>query len=112
MEHAVQHSSTNRPSEQSIILEEYLFSALFLSIANSRKYDVDHLYDAYLSNFSTPEEEISLVTAFKQVMDKIITIEKYPDSFHYLAAFHAYLNLGKMLGFQLGRNRTSVHQKK
>jgi len=94
------HWSTKGPSEQSVILEEYVDSLhFFLSIANSRNYDVDHLYDVYLSDFNGTEEEISLVTAFKQVMAKTITMEKNRDPFHYIAAFHAYLTLGKMLGF-------------
>lgn len=94
------HWSTKGPSEQSVILEEYVDSLhFFLSIANSRKYDVDHLYRTYLQDFQPKAEEVSLVYAFKLVMEKIIMMENHPDRFHYMDSFHAYLNLGRMLGF-------------
>jgi dimeric dUTPase (all-alpha-NTP-PPase superfamily) len=94
------HWSTKGPSEESVLLEEYVDSLhFFLSIANDRQYDVDHLYAIYERDFNSPEGPITLVTAFIDIMEKIILMEKKPDSYHYIDAFSAYLNLGKLLGF-------------
>jgi dimeric dUTPase (all-alpha-NTP-PPase superfamily) len=93
------HWSTKGPSEQSILLEEYVDSLhFFLSIANSHEFDVDHLYKAYEKDFEY-EIEISLVSAFKEIMAKILLMEKRKTPYHYIDAFSAYLNIGKMLGF-------------
>lgn len=93
------HWSTKGPSEQSVLLEEYVDSLhFFLSIANSREFDVDRLYMAYEKDFAY-EIEISLVSAFKEIMEKILLMEKILTPYHYIDAFSAYLNIGKMLGF-------------
>jgi dimeric dUTPase (all-alpha-NTP-PPase superfamily) len=94
------HWSTKGPSEENVILEEYVDSLhFFLSIANGQLYDVDRLYGNYIENFQPNTKKMSLVTAFKDIMMKILVMEKKQDSFHYIDAFSAYLNLGKMLGF-------------
>ncbi|WP_338469316.1 dUTP diphosphatase [Niallia sp. XMNu-256] len=94
------HWSNKGPSENNILIEEYVDSLhFFLSIANDRQYDVEHLYKVYVSDFEVQQQETSLVTAFKEVMAKILTMEQNQDPFHYIQAFAAYLNLGKMLGF-------------
>jgi dimeric dUTPase (all-alpha-NTP-PPase superfamily) len=71
----------------------------FLSIANHYQYDVDRLYDLYVNDFKPSIKQTTLVTAFKVNMEKILKMEKNQDGFHYIDAFAAYLNLGKMLGF-------------
>src|SRR3982750_1200275 len=94
------HWSTKGPSKQSVLLEEYVDSLhFFLSIANHRQYDVDHLYDLYVNDFKPSIKQTTLVTAFKVNMEKILKMETNQDGFHYIDAFAAYLNLGKMLGF-------------
>lgn len=94
------HWSTKGPSEESVLLEEYVDSLhFFLSIANHYQYDVDRLYDVYISDFQPSTKQETLVTAFKANMEKILRMEKNQDSFHYIDAFATYLNLGKMLGF-------------
>ena len=42
---------------------------------------------------------MTLVTVFKDIMGKILLMEQKQDRFHYVDAFAAYLNIGKMLGF-------------
>ncbi|WP_428908507.1 dUTP diphosphatase [Niallia sp. Krafla_26] len=94
------HWSNKGPSEQNILLEEYVDSLhFFLSIANYRQYDVDRLYDAYMTNFGAEQATTSLVTAFKEIMGKILKMEQNQDSYYYIDAFATYLNIGKMLGF-------------
>lgn len=94
------HWSTKGPSEKGILLEEYVDSLhFFLSIANYRQYDVDRLYTVYLSDFESTATPLSLVTAFKDVMSKIIAMEQNQNPFYYIVAFEAYLNVGKLLGF-------------
>ncbi len=94
------HWSNKGPSEKNILLEEYVDSLhFFLSIANHRQYDVDRLYDVYLTDFEVKQEQASIVTAFKEVMAKILMMEQSQDPFHYIQAFASYLNLGKILDF-------------
>ncbi len=94
------HWSNKGPSEEDILLEEYVDSLhFFLSIANDRQYNVDRLYDVYVKDLEVKQEQTSLVTAFKESMEKILMMEKNQDPFHYIQSFAAYLNLGKMLGF-------------
>jgi dimeric dUTPase (all-alpha-NTP-PPase superfamily) len=94
------HWSTKGPSEESVLLEEYVDSLhFFLSIANHYQYDVDRLYDLYVNDFKPSIKQTTLVTAFKVNMEKILKMEKKQDGFYYIDAFAAYLNLGKMLGF-------------
>jgi len=94
------HWSTKGPSEQHVLLEEYVDSLhFFLSIANQRQYDVDRLYDVYLTDFTVKDEQWTLVEAFKDIMSKILMMEHNQDPYHYIHAFAAYLNIGKMLGF-------------
>ena len=94
------HWSTKGPSEESVILEEYVDSLhFFLSIANDRQYDIDHLYEMYERDFKTAEGPSTLVSAFIDIMEKIILLKQKPDAYHYMDAFSAYLNLGKLLGF-------------
>jgi dimeric dUTPase (all-alpha-NTP-PPase superfamily) len=94
------HWSKKGPSEESIILEEYVDSLhFFLSIANHHHYDVDRLYSQYLSDFNPNDNPETLVTAFKDIMTKILKMEVKQDRYHYIDAFSAYLTIGKMLGF-------------
>lgn len=94
------HWSTKGPSKQMVLLEEYVDSLhFFLSIANGYQYDIDLLYDTYQKIFAQEAELPSLVTAFKEVMDRILLMEKKKDPYHFIAAFSAYLNIGKLLGF-------------
>ncbi|MBB6445227.1 dUTP diphosphatase [Bacillus benzoevorans] len=94
------HWSTKGPSEQSVLLEEYVDSLhFFLSIANAHEYDVDLLFDTYQRMFEQEKETVTLVPAFKDVMDRILLMEKKKDPYHYVEAFSAYLNIGKLLGF-------------
>ena len=94
------HWSKKGPSEESIILEEYVDSSTFSSsIANHHQYDVDRLYSQYLSEFNPNDNPETLVTAFKDIMTKILKMEVNPDRYHYIDAFSAYLTIGKMLGF-------------
>ena len=59
------HWSNKGPSQKNILLEEYVDSLhFFLSIANHRQYDVDRLYDVYLTDFEVKQEQASIVTAF------------------------------------------------
>ncbi|MCQ6276158.1 dUTP diphosphatase [Bacillus sp. V3B] len=94
------HWSTKGPSEENVLLEEYVDSLhFFLSIANYYQYDVDRLYELYVNDFNLSTKQVSLVTAFKVNMGKILKMEINQDGFHYIDAFATYLNLGKMLGF-------------
>jgi len=94
------HWSTKGPSEESIILEEYVdFLHFFLSIANQHQYDVDRLYEIYIDDFKPATKQESLVTAFKDIMRKILILETKQDRFHFIDAFSTYLKIGKMLGF-------------
>src|SRR3982751_2341359 len=87
------HWSTKGPSEESVLLEEYVDSLhFFLSIANHYQYDVDRLYDLYVNDFKPSIKQTTLVTAFKVNMEKILKMEKSQDGFYYIDAFAAYLN--------------------
>ena len=67
------HWSKKGPSEESVLLEEYVDSLhFFLSIANHHQYDVDRLYSQYLSDFKPNDTPETLVTAFKDIMTKIL----------------------------------------
>src|SRR4051812_4620250 len=94
------HWSKKGPSEESLLLEEFVDSLhFFLSIANHHQYDVDRLYSQYLSDFNPNKHSDTLVKAFKDIMTKILKMEVNPDRYHYIDAFSAYLNIGKLLGF-------------
>ncbi|WP_394232369.1 dUTP diphosphatase [Niallia oryzisoli] len=94
------HWSTKGPSENHVLLEEYVDSLhFFLSIANHNEYEVDRLLELYTNDFKQQEEEKSLVSAFIHVTEKIITMKSTKAVFHYVEAFSAYLDLGRMLGF-------------
>ena len=71
------------PSEESVILEEYVDSLhFFLSIANYYQYDVDRLYSQfYVNDFNPNDKPETLVTAFKDIMTKILKMEMKPRFF-------------------------------
>nr|WP_295970769.1 dUTP diphosphatase [uncultured Bacillus sp.] len=95
------HWSTKGPSEQSVLLEEYVDSLhFFLSMAIGYQYEVDRLYEAYLKDFREKQKDLNLVSAFNDIMDKILSMAKKKDPYHFISAFAAYLNLGKLLGFE------------
>ena len=82
------HWSTKGPSEESVLLEEYVDSLhFFLSIANQYQYDVDRLYEVYIEDFKPTLKQLTLVTAFKDIMAKILKMERDQDRFHYIDAF-------------------------
>ena len=94
------HWSKNGPSENHILLEEYVDSLhFFLSIANHRGYDVERLYQNYRDYFQLEHHDLSIVLAFKDSMEKVIIMEKNPDPYHYIHAFDSYLTVGRLLGF-------------
>lgn len=94
------HWSTKGPSENHVLLEEYVDSLhFFLSIANHSGYNVDRLLEVYTRDFNQTSDEMTLVSSFIHVTEKIVTMKNANDAFHYIDAFAAYIDLGKILGF-------------
>jgi dimeric dUTPase (all-alpha-NTP-PPase superfamily) len=106
------HWSKKGPSESSILLEEYVDSLhFFLSIANHRGYDVERLYQNYREYFQLERRDLSLVSAFKDSVEKVVTMGKIIDPYHYIHAFDSYLTLGRLLGFTWGQVEKAYIQK-
>jgi len=94
------HWSTKGPSEDHVLLEEYVDSLhFFLSIANNYEYNIDHLLAIYANDFKQDVKEITLVSAFINVTEKIVIMHSKKDAFHFIDAFASYMDLGTILGF-------------